>query len=55
MTTVTSMKCACTPCLCIVSLTDAVTKDGKNYCSEGCATGHADNKGCTQNGCGCGS
>jgi metallothionein len=55
MTTVTSMKCACGPCLCVVSLDDAVMKDGKSYCSEGCANGHSDQKGCTQKGCGCGS
>jgi metallothionein len=53
MTTVTSMKCACEPCLCVVSLSDAVNKDGKYYCSEACSTGHTDGKGCSQSGCGC--
>jgi Prokaryotic metallothionein. len=34
MTTVTQMKCACESCLCVVSLSDAVMKDGKPYCGE---------------------
>jgi metallothionein len=55
MTTVTSMKCACGPCLCVVSLSEAVTKDGKYYCSEACSTGHAGQAGCNQSGCGCGN
>jgi metallothionein len=53
MTTVTQMKCACKPCLCIVSLTDAIMKDGQAYCGEGCASGHAAGQGCGQTGCGC--
>ncbi len=54
MTTITQMKCACPSCLCIVSLTDAVMKDSKPYCSDACATGHQDGKGqCAQSGCGC--
>lgn len=53
MTTVTQMKCACEPCLCIVSLENAVKKDDKNYCSEACAEGHKTMKGCGHGGCGC--
>lgn len=53
MTTVTQMKCACPNCLCIVSIEDAINKDGKYYCSEGCAEGHQTIKGCKHNGCGC--
>jgi metallothionein len=53
MATVTQMKCACGPCLCIVSLTEAVMKDNKAYCSDACAGGHADGAGCAQTGCGC--
>ena len=53
MATVTAMKCACEKCLCVVSLEDAVTKDGKNYCCEACANGHPDDEGCEQTGCGC--
>ncbi|MGK7938040.1 MAG: metallothionein [Xenococcaceae cyanobacterium] len=54
MTTVTSMKCACDTCLCIVSLEDAIAKNGKYYCCEACANGHVDEKGCGHQGCGCG-
>ena len=54
MTTVTAMKCACESCLCIVSLSDAITKNGQYYCSEACAKGHIDEKGCRHQGCNCG-
>lgn len=54
MTTVTSMKCACSNCLCVVSLTDSVIKDDKHYCSEACAEGHVNQKGCNHKGCTCG-
>ncbi|MCL1472774.1 metallothionein [Argonema antarcticum] len=53
MTTVTSMKCACEPCLCNISISDAVQKDGKYYCSDACANGHTDRTGCGHHGCGC--
>lgn len=53
MTTVTSMKCACESCLCVMKLEDAVTKGDKYYCSEACANGHADGSGCGHHGCGC--
>jgi metallothionein len=53
MTTVTQMKCACNACLCIVNLSDALTKDGKAYCSEACATGHVSGDSCGQSACGC--
>lgn len=32
MTTVTQMKCACDSCLCVVSVDEAVVKNGKYYC-----------------------
>ena len=54
MTTVTSMKCACDNCLCIVSLEDAIAKNGKYYCCEACASGHVNEKGCGHKGCSCG-
>ena len=54
MTTVTSMKCACETCLCIVSLEDAIAKNGKYYCCEACANGHVDEHNCGHKGCGCG-
>ncbi|WP_460200518.1 metallothionein [Scytonema sp. NUACC21] len=53
MTNVTQMKCACDSCLCIISIPDAVNKDGKYYCSEACAEGHTKTKGCGHSGCGC--
>ena len=54
MTTVTSMKCACENCLCVVSLEDAIAKNGKYYCCEACANGHVNENGCEHQGCGCG-
>ena len=54
MTTVTQLKCACDPCLCVVDGNQAVQKDGKYYCSEGCASGHTDNtSSCGHSGCTC--
>jgi len=56
MTTVTQMKCACEPCLCIVNLEDAVQKDGHYYCTEACANGHPKGSpSCGNSSCGCGS
>ncbi|MEO1208951.1 MAG: metallothionein [Cyanobacteria bacterium J06638_20] len=55
MATVTQMKCACEPCLCIVDPKQAVQKDGKYYCSEACANGHESGSGCGHTGCGCDS
>jgi hypothetical protein len=40
MTIVHHMKCACHRCLCVVSLENAIRKDGKYYCFDGCAEGH---------------
>lgn len=53
MTVVTQMKCACESCNCVVSLSDAVMKDGKAYCSEACANGHPGGGGCGHPGCSC--
>lgn len=53
MATVTSMKCACEKCLCVVSLEDAIAKDGKYYCCEACANGHPNHEDCGHQGCGC--
>lgn len=53
MVEVTSQKCACPDCVCIVSIEGAVKRDGKNYCSDICATGHEGNAGCGHAGCGC--
>jgi metallothionein len=54
MATVTTMKCACETCLCVVSLAEAIEKNGKYYCCDACADGHPDSKGCGHTGCGCG-
>ena len=54
MATVTSMKCACDGCRCIVSLSDAVMKNDKPYCSDACANGHPQGVGCGHTGCNCG-
>ena len=53
MPTVTQQKCACADCVCIVAIDDAVTKDERHYCSEGCADGHPQGSGCGHKGCAC--
>lgn len=54
MTTVSQMKCACEPCLCIVSVEAAIEKDGKFYCSDVCANDHPNGHGdCGHQGCTC--
>ena len=52
-TTVTQMKCACTSCVCIVSISDAIQKAGKYDCSDACANGHPNGSGCSHQGCEC--
>ncbi|NJL11291.1 MAG: metallothionein [Calothrix sp. SM1_7_51] len=52
-TSVTLMKCACSTCLCVLSTDKAVEKEGKYYCSEGCAEGHKTIKNCSNAKCGC--
>ncbi len=53
MVNVTQQKCACTDCVCIVNVNDAVKKDDRNYCSESCAEGHKGGSGCEHQGCSC--
>jgi metallothionein len=53
MTTATQTKCACGTCSCEVTPAATIVKDGKNYCSEACANGHPDGKGCGHTGCDC--
>jgi metallothionein len=53
MANVTSEKCACADCVCKVSAETAVKKDGRNYCSDACANGHAAGAGCDHAGCAC--
>lgn len=51
--TITEMKCACEPCICVVNLSDAISKEGKYYCSTACAEGHKNGVGCGCSGCEC--
>ncbi|MFN7557176.1 metallothionein [Microcystis sp.] len=53
MIAVTTMKCACESCLCVVSIADAIEKNDKYYCCQACADGHVNEKGCGHKGCGC--
>ncbi len=53
MSTITQMKCACVPCLCVIPIAEAIKKDDKYYCSQACAEGHVDGKGCGHRGCNC--
>ena len=53
MATVNQLKCACPKCLCIVSTDTSIVKDGKYYCSQGCAEGHQTIQGCGHKGCDC--
>lgn len=53
MTTVTQMKCACPSCVCVVSISDAIEKDGQYYCCPACAEGHPQGPGCGHKGCQC--
>lgn len=53
MPEVTQQVCACDSCVCIVEISDAITKDERNYCSTECADGHPDGEGCGHAGCAC--
>lgn len=45
--------CACPGCTCEVD-SNAVTRDGKAYCCEACASGHSAGKPCCSGECHCG-
>ncbi|WP_375462922.1 metallothionein [uncultured Methylobacterium sp.] len=47
------VKCACTDCVCVVSLTKAVRRGEKAYWCDACADGHTDHAGCDHAGCAC--
>ncbi|MEM7144891.1 MAG: metallothionein [Verrucomicrobiota bacterium] len=54
MSDTTDNKCACPDCKCEISEGHDVLKDGKHYCSEVCANGHAgDDDGCCDGACNC--
>ena len=50
---VETVKCACQDCVCVILPTQAVTRDGKAYCCDACADGHAHQTGCEHAGCTC--
>lgn len=51
--TVESVKCACPDCVCVVSVSKGIEKDGRIYCDEACATHHKGGAGCHHAGCAC--
>ncbi|WP_263141678.1 metallothionein [Pseudomonas sp. RIT-PI-AD] len=46
--------CACSQCNCSIG-SDYVEKDGKKYCCQACASGHATGSPCSHPGCKCGA
>ena len=53
MNTTTESACACPDCKCQVTPGHHVAKDGKDFCSEACASGHTSGDGCCNNTCTC--
>jgi|GEM_PF-1048979 len=45
--------CECPQCNCTLESQNMVIQEGKRYCSEACAEGHAKSKGCQHAGCQC--
>ncbi|QNI94118.1 metallothionein/ family 14 [Synechococcus sp. A15-127] len=43
---IANQECACEPCGCSVAQERSVEKDGKTYCSQPCADGHAGDEQC---------
>ncbi len=54
-TTVKSIQCSCSSCVCVVDPNNAIVKEGKYYCCQGCAEGHVNGNGSGNSGCGCNS
>lgn len=50
---VQAVKCACPDCVCVVRIDGAIERDGRLYCADSCAEGHADGSGCGHAGCRC--
>jgi len=48
-----STTCACSDCECKVEEGHRVVSDGKEFCSDACATGHANGEGCCDGHCHC--
>jgi hypothetical protein len=53
MTAVNEVKCACPSCVCVTTLSDAISKGGQYFCSSACAEGHPNGTGCGHKGCEC--
>ncbi|MEM7697176.1 MAG: metallothionein [Verrucomicrobiota bacterium] len=53
MSTPSNTQCACSDCTCEISQGHHVVKDGKDFCSEACATGHVSGDGCCNGACDC--
>ncbi len=50
---VSMVKCACSDCVCIVQIREAVMRESRLYCSDACADHHKDVAGCHHAGCAC--
>ncbi|MDA7432845.1 metallothionein [Synechococcus sp. AH-601-N23] len=49
-----SVKCACPSCTCEAKDATLVVRNGQNFCSDACATGHPNHEPCHGSGsCGC--
>lgn len=53
MTEVDRVKCACSDCVCVIPPANAVERDGRLFCGDACANGHASGSGCGHVGCQC--
>lgn len=54
MSEVILVKCVCVDCLCVVSISIVVKKDGLYYCFEECFNGYLSGvNSCSYNGCNC--
>lgn len=50
---ITAVKCACTDCVCIVPVAQAIKRESRMFCSDLCADHHRDGAGCHHAGCEC--
>lgn len=51
--TIDQVKCACADCVCVVSVSKGVERDGRIYCGDICANSHQGEVGCHHAGCTC--
>jgi hypothetical protein len=51
--TVEMVKCACSDCICVISIDKAIQREGRIYCSDECAEHHKTGAGCHHAGCTC--